>query len=625
MAHSGTHLQVSADYPSIVFDATNELSADCLYHVITISGGSGITAGDYFVYAFNVAYNLPADGVHNIATIVKADNTAFSAPGGTGATWSVGPFGTTGGDGTSGNNLISSPGFAAGGGVIDPDSPIDPAMLGKFVHISGTGWTTGDYEIISYTAAAGGFFPNNLFGVIRRSGGVPTNPALYPATAELVTSGTWSIIGGLPIPTVTPNTTFTGAIKVGIWGDSIPHQNDQIIAELTAAFPNASSITVVNAAVDGTTTADWVQGQTAYNNAVAAFNLAGVTVIIGQIGTNNLTDAATWLSNVQNTATGYVADVLTATKHTILEIPSNRLSYLDDADARISSYNAQRTNVGHGTTAGTSEAFTFFQTDYYLLGDGLHPSDPVGRRAMARLWLNNGLMEAIAPSGPDVTPPTVLQTSATNISADGLTLNIAHSEIVSGVDDAVANGDYRLSTLQALGAVTTSDSITYAVACAQVYKAQTPTLQYFDGDGFVIDESGNLLAAFSGQTITNNSTVICAVPVGLTATGYNGKIRIRWTANVEPVLQDYKVYSSSTVNGTYTLVSGGTVLRGTNTLLLTSANDTQVFIKITSRDTGNNESAKSTAVSATPTAAAGNEPSGNGTVFSRAFAFGFNI
>jgi hypothetical protein len=228
-------------------------------------------------------------------------------------------------------------------------------------------------------------------------------------------------------------------------------------------------------------------------------------------------------------------------------------------------------------------------------------------------------------SATDTTPPTVSTTS--NIAANGLTLNIVHSEIVSGVAAAVAAGDYRLSTLQTLdgASVTTADSITYAVPCALVYKAQAPTLRYFDGDGFVADAANNLLLAFTGLSLVNNSTVICAVPSGLTAVGYNGKIRIRWTANTEPVLKDYKVYTSATLNGTYTLATGGTVLAGTNTLLLTAPNDTAVFIKIASRDLADNESAKSTAVSATPTAAAGNEPNGNCAVFSRGFSSSFNF
>jgi lysophospholipase L1-like esterase len=223
--------------------------------------------------------------------------------------------------------------------------------------------------------------------------------------------------------------------------------------------------------------------------------------------------------------------------------------------------------------------------------------------------------------GPDTTPPTL---PTVTVGANGLTTTNAYDETVGGLDAAEYSLNSAASPVSLSSPTGSGDDSTWTWTNSRaVFKAETPTLDY-EGTG-TVDASGNPLAAISGKAVVNNSTVICAVPIGLSVTGYNGKLRIRWTADTEPVLKDYKVYTSATLGGTYTLATGGTVLAGTNTLLLTSANDTQVFVKITSRDTADNESAKSAAVSATPTAAAGEEPAGNPAALFASFGSGFGF
>ncbi len=90
-----------------------------------------------------------------------------------------------------------------------------------------------------------------------------------------------------------------------------------------------------------------------------------------------------------------------------------------------------------------------------------------------------------------------------------------------------------------------------------------------------------------------------AIPSGLAATAGNRSVALAWTANSEADLAGYNVYRSDAVAGTYIQI---------NTSLLASpaysdtglTNGTPYFYKVTAVDTSSNESAQSSAVSATP-------------------------
>lgn len=108
-------------------------------------------------------------------------------------------------------------------------------------------------------------------------------------------------------------------------------------------------------------------------------------------------------------------------------------------------------------------------------------------------------------SGPDVTAPTV---SSRTIPAAGTTIVIVHSEVVS--IGAGGNGGLTLSASG--GAVTATYSsgagtatLTWTLS-RTVNSGETVTASYTQpGDG-IEDASGNDLASFSGQSVTNNST-----------------------------------------------------------------------------------------------------------------------
>lgn len=108
-------------------------------------------------------------------------------------------------------------------------------------------------------------------------------------------------------------------------------------------------------------------------------------------------------------------------------------------------------------------------------------------------------------SGPDTTAPTV---SSRTIPAAGTTIVIVHSEVVS--IGAGGNGGLTLSASG--GAVTATYSsgagtatLTWTLS-RTVNSGETVTASYTQpGDG-IEDASGNDLASFSGQSVTNNST-----------------------------------------------------------------------------------------------------------------------
>jgi hypothetical protein len=395
MPNSGTHLTAWTTQSFQVFDATNEIPASAQYRPFHISGGTGFSADVYWVNVLRPSFGLGGQGTHNLAEIKNKNfsgNPTFT--GGANGTWSY-VIGRTDGDGTFGSNLISLPGQATLGTVYDPDSLMSEGLVGMTISISGTGWTSDNYGVTGYTALAGNPFGVETFFVVKAANYLST-PA-YPATTNCADGGTWAVVSGISIPslTPTPNTAFTGAVKVGLAGDSITvNVGTQFAVELAAAYPNASSRTVTNKGVNGSTADQWARGQTNYNSAVTSFNSAGVTVINIMLGTNNSASTSAWLAAMQSMVAGFFLDCPTVTKVVVQEILHSGASGLD---ANVQLYNAQLSNIGNGATISTSGTYNFFVQDYpLLLTDGVHPKDPYGYTALSRLWLGNGLMAAIS-------------------------------------------------------------------------------------------------------------------------------------------------------------------------------------------------------------------------------------
>lgn len=106
--------------------------------------------------------------------------------------------------------------------------------------------------------------------------------------------------------------------------------------------------------------------------------------------------------------------------------------------------------------------------------------------------------QAVAFTTPDVTAPTV---TARAINAAGSLLTLTTDESVVGTPAGFAlSGGHALS-----GGVVSGNQITFAVSPV-VLNAETLTLAYTPGD--IQDASANLLAAFSGASVTNGSTVV---------------------------------------------------------------------------------------------------------------------
>lgn len=115
-------------------------------------------------------------------------------------------------------------------------------------------------------------------------------------------------------------------------------------------------------------------------------------------------------------------------------------------------------------------------------------------------WLN------LDEAAPDVTAPTV---SSANLAADGLELTIVLSEACT-----IGAGGSTGFTLVATGgnaALTyasgdTTDTFVFTSARA-LSSTETATLTYVQPGNGLEDAAGNDLASFSGQAVTNNSTV----------------------------------------------------------------------------------------------------------------------
>jgi type IV secretory pathway VirB2 component (pilin) len=214
-------------------------------------------------------------------------------------------------------------------------------------------------------------------------------------------------------------------------------------------------------------------------------------------------------------------------------------------------------------------------------------------------------------------PPTL---STVTVDATGTTITDAFSETVTVGDFAEYSLHGGAAAITFTSATGSGDDSSWGFTASRViYKAETLTLNY-SGTG-TVDTSSNLLATITGKSVTNNSAVICAVPTGLRVSRGDTKLRVNWDANTEPVLQDYKLYRSTTSGGTYSLVA--TILAGTQTYLDTGLTNGQAyFYKITSRDTAGtpNESVKSSFATATPAVSHGTGPA-----FVKAYGFGFKL
>jgi fibronectin type 3 domain-containing protein len=118
-----------------------------------------------------------------------------------------------------------------------------------------------------------------------------------------------------------------------------------------------------------------------------------------------------------------------------------------------------------------------------------------------------------------------------------------------------------------------------------------------------VDTNDNESADSSEDSATPEDTMAPAAPTGLGATAGNTQVALDWNNNTEEDFASYSVYRSTTSGSYGSPVATGVTTSDYNDTGLT--NDTTYYYKVTAVDDSSNESAKSSEVSATPTAGGG--------------------
>ncbi|CAM3084705.1 fibronectin type III domain-containing protein [Paenibacillus lupini] len=126
------------------------------------------------------------------------------------------------------------------------------------------------------------------------------------------------------------------------------------------------------------------------------------------------------------------------------------------------------------------------------------------------------------------------------------------------------------------------------------YISNDSTVNRLPGSGGILP-SYTLGSSGTGGGGTTPDTTPPAVPTGLTASAGSSQVTLSWSANTDSDLQGYNLYRGTTKLNT-TLISGTTY---TATGL---TNGTSYSFQVSAVDTSSNESAKTTAVNATPQA-----------------------
>lgn len=269
--------------------------------------------------------------------------------------------------------------------------------------------------VIAYSGSAGGLNPTTD---LYRDTTVNFTPG---AGNKIATNASFPYTDAVPGPNeyyykvVTHDATSTATSQVllgslwyapvvlGIVGDSIMTDNDSLgdtvpteIVKCIKKLGIQRNITVgSNRAQGGTYTANWMPGQTAYNNSLTAFAAAGVQYISMMIGVNDAANqnvsAATYASNIAAIAAGYISNGYKV----ILHYPSYASPYvltLTEANVeRLRSYRAALDALNYNNTTffkGDTNSWSYFAEHLNELVDGLHPN-LVG---MASL----GLLQAMA-------------------------------------------------------------------------------------------------------------------------------------------------------------------------------------------------------------------------------------
>lgn len=404
---SGTNLTSWTSFPDRLFDPVQEFTADCIGHIINISGGTGFTAGQYAIASFNASQNMGAQGTHAVIQLSSAAASG-AASGGTYG-WLLG----NGGTGLSGNNLISW--VTAPAWVYDPDAVINSQVNGGVITLSGgTNFNAGTYNVTAFQTGT------NLGNQGSQ------NIALFntsPRTAVGFSyGGVWAKTGGTTIPTPTVQSSYTGSVNVVFIGDSITFDAAGVPSStpvttgsggslwyaLHTQYPNASSISYISQGYPGTKTTDWLpsaMGGSSSNNfytAVAAAVANGCNIVSLMIGTNDAgvsgTSSATYLANLQTIVSALWANIPGLKAIVLQEQPALMNGTGGTANttantllqAYVAGYSAI-TNATKGFSSAVTATITnyaFFLANPQAMSDGIHPN-AAGFGELYYTWLQS--------------------------------------------------------------------------------------------------------------------------------------------------------------------------------------------------------------------------------------------
>lgn len=219
--------------------------------------------------------------------------------------------------------------------------------------------------------------------------------------------------------------------------------------------------------------------------------------------------------------------------------------------------------------------------------------------------------------------------SDSNFGTPAVTLPPANAGAVSVQPDA--SNSYNLKVYWAPGALTTNASIlgfkllrsAATTGVWNIITPQNPTPEgYFPKNTSIYMDSGLTMGqsycykVITVDSLAGESTGVesCGIPgsdifapvppVGLLAVAANQSVSLSWSQNSEPDLAGYNVYTSSSINGTYTRINE-TMLTYPYSAKGGLINDTIYWFAVTAVDKAGNESVRSAPVGAVPTLSAG--------------------
>jgi lysophospholipase L1-like esterase len=173
-------------------------------------------------------------------------------------------------------------------------------------------------------------------------------------------------------------------------------------------------------------------------------------------------------------------------------------------------------------------------TTTWYSADKIHLNDH-GQMQIA-IMVSEALRDNVGAS--DTTAPTPTSPTINNL---GTTLTVVHSESVTGVSAA----DYTLSDSHSLSSASGAGTTWTMAVSPAVLQSETVTLGY-TGTA-VEDAAGNAMATFSGQAVTNNSTVVLP-PAAPSAPSRLYSVVLTWGTVTGAT--GYKVYRDAVQIGT---------------------------------------------------------------------------